>query len=397
VSEGSSVSIQELGGDKRLLELRGPGQPFKGATWKGTQKVITSWYPGNAIEATQQVLGPQEEPSEWEGEWNRTRLGRTPCLFVDGNGSQTKVVSPTFLNDVMDDFRIRGSKLRVTWTVVDDSGTPRASKVREGRLASFEVQVDTAYDFRWKAKFDWSGRGGTQQKVVATRDGDLDSSVRAMTSAYNDFVATAARAKLVTSRATLLKAPTTLSLGQLEQLTQVPIKLVEAALRPIGKATADLAQLGNIVASVRAIPFQIANAALARANDAIAVANQFHDKMARRPAELNTTKSSVSALTRASRYFWQTTGSAEQVAQQAQALKARLTSGGKHPNDVQPRRTVAIHVVKAGDTLPAISQQYFGTPDRATDIARANRLPWHQNALNLGRTLVIPLVDSNKS
>jgi len=33
----------------------------------------------------------------------------------------------------------------------------------------------------------------------------------------------------------------------------------------------------------------------------------------------------------------------------------------------------------------------------ALDIARANGLPWHQRNLNLGRTLVIPLLESSKT
>src|SRR3954466_4299054 len=143
--DSSSLTIEELTGERRKLELRGPGLPLKGAGWEGSQNVKTTWYPGNGIEATQQVLGPKEEPSEWEGEWNRTRLGRTPCLFTDGAGTPTKVTAPSFLIDLMDDIRIRGTKLRVTWTVVDESGTPRASKVREGRLEKFGVQAFTAH------------------------------------------------------------------------------------------------------------------------------------------------------------------------------------------------------------------------------------------------------------
>lgn len=396
MSEGSSLTIQELSGEKRSLELRGPGLPLKGATWEGTQNVKTTWYPGNATEASQQVLGPTEEPSDWEGEWNRTRLGRTPCVFVDESGSSTKVVSPSFLIDVVDDFRIRGSKLRVTWTVVDDSGTPRASKVREGRITKFSVSALTAYDFGWKVTFAWSGRGGAQQKVVATRDGDMEAASRALDSAVTDLIAAATIAKLVTSRTTLTKAPTNLTLGQLEQLARAPAALVAGLLRPIQKATNDLKRIGGIVQTVRAIPFSVANAGLAAANNAMAVANQFHDEMSRRPAELNTTRSEVSSLTRSARYFWSVQDSAQRVSARAVEFRQRVTSPGRRPNDVTSRKTVAIHVVKVGETLVTISQQHYGTPDRAIDVARANRLPWHQRSLNPGRTLVIPILETNK-
>jgi hypothetical protein len=396
VATASSVTIQELSGDRRILELRGPGLPLKGASWEGTQRVVTSWNPGNPVEATQQVLGATEEPSEWEGEWNRTRLGRTPCMFVDEAGSHTRVISPTFLIDVVDDFRIRGSKLRVTWTVVDESGTPRVSKTREGRISKFVVQAMTAYDFTWKLTFAWSGRGGAQQKVVATRDGDLDSAIRGLQATVNDLVGAAERAFLIASKATIAKSANTLSLGQLEQLSKAPLALVQGLLRPVEKATSDLKQLGDIVQTVRALPFSIANAALATAGNAIAVANQFHDRMSRRPAEQNTTRLEVSALTRAAKYFWSTADSSRQVARRGQELRARIASGGKHPNDVTVRRTIEIHVVKQGETLATISQRHYGNPDHAIDIARANRLPWHQTTLPAGRTLVIPLLDSSK-
>ena len=33
-----------------------------------------------------------------------------------------------------------------------------------------------------------------------------------------------------------------------------------------------------------------------------------------------------------------------------------------------------LHIVEVGDTLPSISQRYYGTPNRADDIRNAN--PW---------------------
>ena len=33
-----------------------------------------------------------------------------------------------------------------------------------------------------------------------------------------------------------------------------------------------------------------------------------------------------------------------------------------------------LHMVEVGDTLPSISQRYYGTPSRADDIRNAN--PW---------------------
>lgn len=387
--------IEELSGELRRLELRGPGLPFKGASWKGTQTVITTYYPG-AQEASQQVLGPKEEPSEWEGEWNRTRLGKTPCTFRDAAGTEVKVVSPSFLSDAMDSFRILGTKLRVTWSASDSDGTPRASKVREGRLDEFEVIVDTGYDIRWKARFAWSSRGGTQAKVVATREGDLDAASRGLASSANDMVGFAQTSSLVASRAALPKSASTLTLGKLEQLAKVPVALVNAVLQPIKKANSDLQQLANIASTVRAIPFEVAAAAAAVAASTLGTANRFRDQMSRRPAEASALRTEVSAVTRAWAYFAGTEDKAAAVAADAHALKNRLASAGRNPNQVTPRKTISVHITKAGETLATISALYYGTPDRAIDIARANRLPWHQRSLNLGRTLIVPVLDASQ-
>ena len=56
--------------------------------------------------------------------------------------------------------------------------------------------------------------------------------------------------------------------------------------------------------------------------------------------------------------------------------------------EAPPART---HIVAAGDTLAAISQQYYGTPDRWPDILRANRdVIKNESVLPLGVTLRIP-------
>lgn len=387
--------LEELSGGRRRLELRGPGLPFKGASWKGSQKVVTTFYNG-AFEATQQVLGPKEDPSDWEGEWNRTRLGKTPCLFTDENGLLVKVTSPTFLGDAFDDLRILGSKLRVTWSTVDESGTTRASKVREGRIEEFEQIIDTAWDIRWKVRFAWTSRGGTQQKVVATREGDLDAAARGLASSTNDMVAFAQTSALVVSRASVARSASTLTLGKLEQLAKAPLALVNAALQPIKKANGDLQQLSQIANTVRAIPFEVADAAVVVAASTLGTANRFRDQMSRRPAELNVLKTDVSAITRSWAYFAGSEDKAAKVAADAADLRKRIQAVGRRPNEVTPRKTIDVHIVKQGETLASISAIHYGTPDRAIDIARANRLPWHQRGLDLGRTLIVPVLDPSK-
>src|SRR5208283_5301007 len=100
------------------------------------------WYPGNGDEATQQVLGPQELPSRWNGEWNRTRLGRQPALYSDETGSQITMVDPTDLRDVIESITRAGRRLRVVWGVTSDTGDPSATGTltREGRCTELKFK-----------------------------------------------------------------------------------------------------------------------------------------------------------------------------------------------------------------------------------------------------------------
>ena len=88
---GSSLTIEELGPagpdfQPRKIVLIGPALPFQGAEWGFENQIVTTWYPGNGQEATQQNLGPREMPSAWEGEWKRTLMGKSPSIFIDEGG-----------------------------------------------------------------------------------------------------------------------------------------------------------------------------------------------------------------------------------------------------------------------------------------------------------------------
>jgi nucleoid-associated protein YgaU len=89
-------------------------------------------------------------------------------------------------------------------------------------------------------------------------------------------------------------------------------------------------------------------------------------------------------------------------------LKSRVASGGAHsmqaapspapvstavvPPPTAPARSPArIHVIVSGDTLLKISQAYYGTPNRWSDILAANRdVLRDEKSLVIGRSLIIP-------
>lgn len=395
-SNSSTLVVQELlddGAQGRSVELRGSGLPFRPASWKASQRVVTTWYPGNP-EGAQQVLGPQEMPSEWEGMWRRTLLGRTPAMLVDGGSSQP-IVFPSTLRELFDDIRIRGRRLRVVWSSTDGAGTQIAPIVREGRLAEFESPVDRQDDIAWRMRFDWAGRGGAQQRVVATRGGGLASAVTGVQAASDAATAAAVQAQLVARKASVPLGPTRFSLGQLEQLVDAPNKLLTGYTRSLTQLTSQLNQVAGIALKARALPAQLANTAIAFARNSVALANQFHDALARRPAELNALSTQLADLTRSTTYFWQATDAAHQVAAASARLRKSVTSSSLRAGTQSTTTTLKVHVVKQGETLSSIAVFYYGNPDEAWQIARANRLPWTTTNKFPRRTLIIPVLSSS--
>ncbi len=115
-TEQSSLTIKELTGLKRVVTLRGPSLPFQGATWGAIQRVVTTWYPGNAVEATQSVMGPALKPSSWTGVWRTTMMLRTPTLYSVNGGSDQTIVQAFTLANILEDIFQLGQRLRVEWT-----------------------------------------------------------------------------------------------------------------------------------------------------------------------------------------------------------------------------------------------------------------------------------------
>jgi hypothetical protein len=164
---GSSISIEELepttpGGRPRKLILVGPALPLQGGIdWAGDTKLVTTWYPGNGVEASQQVLGAVEMPSQWSGEWRRAMMGRAPTTYYDETGTRRGIIDPMDLWSVLDDFRISAARLRVTWSIrgrelvgTREVGSDRPvdfQVVREGRLKMLKVQPLTETEIPWSA------------------------------------------------------------------------------------------------------------------------------------------------------------------------------------------------------------------------------------------------------
>ncbi len=423
---GSSVTIEETvattpGGKPRRVVLVGAGLPFMGgASWTGESNVITTWYPGNGVEASQQNLGAKLMPSTWAGEWKRTLMGRTPSLYVDETGNKRRIVDPHELWAILDDIRICGARLRVTWAVrgreiVGGSSAGNLTAkggndklvdfqvVREGRMKSLKVDPERLTDMKWTAEFHWVSSGRKQEKNAdVRRDADVEKAASALSSSIN-AVDAIANGKIMSIKAGVRLSVSSLSLGQLEALANAPLKALNTALGKLRYAMGQVTRAGALAKKLAATPYALANSVLDFARNSVAVANQFVDEMGRQPPELQAKNRKTADLLRAAKLFGQSVDAMRETARSGTALDQQFR---QHLADTANRGTLsvrqssttragdllAIHVCKTGDTPQRVSSKYYANPDQGESILRANRMPMHTPSFRPGQILVIPVL-----
>lgn len=379
----SVLEIEELTGKRRRLLLRGASLPFRGATWGGTHLVSTQWNPGNE-EATQQVLGPQELPSDWEGEWNTTRLISTPALFTNESGNANDVATAGTLHEIMESLRFDGQLLRVVWTgSINSDGTPQREKriTRIGRLTEFVGRFDTNDDLRWNATFTWISRGKRQPKTIEVRGDNLLIAARAAIVKQTELVQEIELARLRAANERK-NAASTFSLGQLEAFVDGPLETLDSFARFATSVTSRLRTIGELLIKVRDTPAAIVGRLADVASNTVAVTNQFLDEASRLGPEQTSTRNKVSNMTRNAAYISRGQTSAQQVAainadlgRRARARRSGLASGTSRSNVVEKEDLVEVHIPRQGETMMSIALKYYGDADLAAPLAKSNGLP----------------------
>lgn len=404
MSYRSTLTVSELtssGGQQgRVLALHGPSLPFMGAEWSMKVNVVTTWYPGNPDEATQQVLGPQELPSRWQGEWRRTLMGKQPAAITDETGDLTTIVNPADLRDLFEDIARGGRRLRVVWGVTSDTNDPSATGklTREGRITNLTFKHTRLQDIEWEIEFAWQSRGATQSKVSSTRASTVNSNSGALRNKVNALVAANIAASFAST------APSNLTLGQIEALADYPSKLVTALASRVQQIASDVGAVVSIAATLSSQPVQIANRALNLARNTMSDLNSFADTLSQVPLEQLSTKSDLASLLQALNAFFPQVDAARDAATTGQQFAAELqqeiqsldNAGLINPQRLtNPNAAQQVYVCKAGDTPALVSQRFYQTPDHAVDILRANKLSWYTPTLPAGKILIIPVLQSN--
>lgn len=384
----SSLTIEELTGQKRRLVLKGGGLPIKGASFAASTVVATTWNSGNP-EATQQVLTSQEDPSDWEGVWRTPQLLGAPCEYEGPEGS-AKVALAFQLEQLVDSLRLAGQLLRVTWANEVQRKHNGANgelhslkKVRLGRLTKFDPKYDTLDDVKWAATFEWVSRGDVTPKSVDLRGDDLISSVREAI-AQQDAVAKAVAANQLRSlRSNGFRQKNyanQFTLGQLEQIEQGVVDSVDSFSDAAGAISGRLKGIGDVILKGRAVPFDIAAHALDVANNAVAVVTQFVDTISQKSPEQQVLGSKLSTLTRTASYSSGVQTQAQlmqasnvRLAQQARLRRSRQGSQSQPlVNSPKSGDVLTTHLVRDGETMVSIADRYKVDVE---SLCKANALP----------------------
>jgi hypothetical protein len=407
----SSLMIEELssppGGQPRMVVLQGPGLPFMGAEWGFANALVTEWYPGNGDEATQQSLGPMELPSQWQGKWSRTMMGRAPSVYRDETGALAHLVDPFTLADYLEAMLRGGARLRVTWAQVSSLPSGRGRKVREGRCKECKFKYTRVEDIAWEIQFEWQSRGSRVQTVTSVRDAGLNATAARMSIAQQALTQQITSQSFIQSDPSIYKSATPLTLGQIDAFANAPATYVNSLLRQVQQTQSQLQAVANIALTLESQPLQIEQSVVNAARNAVAAAHQTIQQFGQVAFETQSQKSNVHDLLRSFRYFGQTSDATYAAALAAQdvvtqlALRAPTAAGGGSLG-VQGAQSsggdfIGVYSCKDGDTPARISYRFYGNMDHGQDILQANRLPWHQPTFNKGQVLLIPRLKTQQS
>jgi hypothetical protein len=394
----NQMTIQELGGDELTVTLRGSGMPHVGAKWGVRQNAPITWYPGNR-EGSQQVLGGQVLPSDWEGTWKRTLLGKAPCL-VEGYGQSTAtIVLPETMVDIFERICVGGQRVRVKWR----------NYTREGRLTEFTHAHGKTTDVTWTMKFDWVSRGHeATARVQGVRGNSVTSDLDSVGLEAELAAAMEPTRLLVSTRPEQLpKGTPTLTLGQIGGLLNAPKKMMSDLCRASRVFAKNLQQAAALVKQARDLPASLTNSILNEAENMLAIANQTVDSLSRQSPEQLAVRTNAAAVAKNASYYGSgvrqaqvLAGRCADVRQGLQAVKADASGGGIGDNraSTQSRDVLRVHAVHQGETLVSISFLYYDSPDHAPEIAACNHVPYPcapdagGHSIGGKRTLIIPVL-----
>ena len=352
---GSSFEIQQLEGANPItVLLKGRAMPYQGVSWGVEQHSKITWYPGNPV-ATQQVLGPREDSGfSIRGMWKDRFIGGN----VVKNGDASSISSAAQAVQLFEQLLRAGKRVRVQW----------AQEVRSGIIRRFKPEADRLQDWRWELEFEWSSRDDEEApKASVQAPGPAGNDLLKRLNQLEDAIA------LATDTAQALVATVVSDIATIrDNVSKVVdlLKLVETVVN------APAAVLGALKAAVGALGRQIQDFAQRIGGPRTsALDNQTSTNIKGGGFALSTNPGkggappSSSVAQELSFEVWRRT-----VVAQALALLFQLQRLSDDAVQRSRPTTTRIVVVKDGQSLYSLAQQFYGSPDFANFLALNNRL-----------------------
>jgi hypothetical protein len=358
-SQATPFTIIILDGDEAgtVIELEGRSLPYRPLKFTGRQRVKTTWYPGAPV-ATQQVIGPTEEPTSINGVWKDRYLG---------NGESARLVN------VFDQLRRVGRLVEVRWgggvitttsaerSILNGVVTQQTTQdigtaiVRRGIITKSEFTWDRPQDVAWELEFTWQSRG---EKISPPNfsTGGLNPT--------DDFAAFAASARdaatTVQDFADGFRAKAFGAFNELAFAIEGPLIVLSSVGDALNTST-------QIVQTIALLPINIANNVIGQVSSVIEATQQLldafetfnYEKLA--PEENPLTQLQV--LVDVTRITSGLSRTQEQAAQTRQTLLTQIVPV-----------VLAEVQVPAGVDLRDLALQYYGNPDLWPLIANFNGL-----------------------
>lgn len=335
-----SLIITELTGEQRTIELRGRAKPYRGVGFGVRQRTKLVWYQGNPV-GTQQILGPELEPTHMEGMWkdrfmSGAEADNASAILVNGSPEiRTAEAAVALFYSVAR----AASQLRVVW----------GPEVRFGILTAFVPEYERRQDVRWTMDFEWKSRGESQVRVIddPATAGDVLNEINSL----DDLLGFSPEDMAVAFNAQLLDTVDSVrdTVGNLFEVLRAANAVVSIPRSVIGK----------IESTVESIRLELTEE-IARLTESSVLGSSGGTSGASATGR-------ASAALRVEAYR-------RGVAAQASALRAVAQEAGRQQAArAKPEEYLTV-TLPADSSLYSLSVKYYGTPDYANFLARANGL-----------------------
>lgn len=358
----SAFIISEQTGQGREVRLAGRALPHRPITFEGSQRVETTWYAGSPV-GSMQVLGPQEAPSTFTGEWKDKFIvstnpdtGRTvnPDGVAQVNGVQT--ADAFTLCSVMDDIRRGGQEVQVRWDEI----------TRNGVLTRFKHTYDRRQDIQWEMEFTWFSQGEANTPVAFQQEVDRQA----------------------------LGSKLQNSLAQLQALVTAPFAVVDSfanvaaqAVQDFSDAAQDVASTTQSVINTITQPIDAARRSLAALTSAADALDRIRDAITMQPA-----RALYNGVDEAEVDYGQTLAAEDytrRLASQARDTRYDLAGQALELQDRSGQQDIlAVVAARDGQDLRDIANTYYGTQQQWRQLAQYNGLL--TSALTAGTMVVVP-------